>query len=155
MKENILYRNIFPPTPPMKKTTPSRSELFAAPNLSSSFVARLLAGGADQLSCDWPEVPLWYRLPSTQFCCIACGWILDGVAAAGEVFTVHVFVFLFVSHPPLQLHGWVRDESRQEAAERSLLFLLFSPLISAERFYMRAVIQKYYSLPAEHSRVWP
>lgn len=136
--------------------SPPSPSLLNAPNLSSSFAARPLADGADWPSSDWPEVPLRRRPSSTQFCFIACGWILDGVAAAGEVFTVHVFSFLFF-FPTLQCNFMDEYLTSHVKKQRkgdfySSAFLLS---VSAERFYMRAVIQKYYSLPVEHSRVWP
>lgn len=155
MKDKTFFWNISPTLLICGNTltTPS-SSLFGAPNLSSSFASRPLAEAADWLSCDWPEVPLWHRLSSTQFCCIACGWTLDGVAAAGEVFVVRVFVFLFFF---FTLHCNFMDEYVTSHVQKQRKGAFYSPTfllcVSAQRFYMRAVIQKYYSLPVEHSRV--
>lgn len=137
--------------------SPPSPSLLSAPNLSSSFAARPLANGADWPSSDWPEVPLWRRPSTTQFCFIACGWILDGVAAAGEVFTVHVFCFFVFFSAPHTLHCNFMDEYVTSHVKKQRKGDFYSPAfllsVSAERFYMRAVIQKYYSLPVEHSRV--
>lgn len=114
-------------------TTPS-SSFFGAPNLSSIFAARPLADGADSSPVIGQKFHSGTACRRRSFVVSpAAGFWTASQLQAKYLLSMFLFFFCF-SHPPLQLHGWIRDESRQEAAEGSLLSLLFSPLFRRSVF---------------------